>query len=101
MEWVASTGGVVCSCPGTWNRPPGKTIRDWADELLEMKKNIGSEHIGIGTDGGGGMTLVSGYNDVRDLSKLAEALTDIDFTRDELAAFMGENVYRVLGKYPL
>jgi microsomal dipeptidase-like Zn-dependent dipeptidase len=99
MEWVASTGGVVCSCPGSWNRQPGKTIRDWANELLEMKKNIGREHIGIGTDGGGGMPLVSGYKDVRDLGKLAEALTDVGFTREEIAAFMGKNVHRVLGKY--
>ena len=93
MEWIASTGGVVCS------RPISKTILDWANELLEMKKRIGIEHIGIGTDGGGGFQPVSGYNDVRDLSKLAEALTDVGFTREELAAFMGKNVYRVLGKY--
>jgi microsomal dipeptidase-like Zn-dependent dipeptidase len=61
-----------------------------------MKKNIGSEHIGIGTDGGGGMPLVSGYKDVRDLGKLPEALTDVGFTREEIAAFMGKNVHRVL-----
>jgi microsomal dipeptidase-like Zn-dependent dipeptidase len=95
MEWVASTDGVVCS------RPISKTIRDWANELLEMKKRIGIEHIGIGTDGGGGFQPVSGYNDVRDLVKLAEALTDVGFTREEMAAFMGKNVYRVLGKYLL
>jgi len=95
MEWIASTDGVVCS------RPISKTIRDWANELLEMKKRIGIEHIGIGTDGGGYFQPVSGYNDVRDLGKLAEALTDGGFTREELAAFMGGNVYRVLGKYLL
>jgi len=95
MEWIANTGGVVCS------RPISKTIRDWANELLEMKKRIGIDHIGIGTDGGGGYQPVPGYNDVRDLIKLAEALTDVGFTREELAAFMGGNVYRVLGKYLL
>jgi len=93
MEWIASIGGVVCS------RPISKTIRDWANELLEMKKRIGIEHIGIGTDGGGGFERVSGYNDVRDLCKLAESLADLGFTREELAAFMGKNVFRVLGKY--
>jgi microsomal dipeptidase-like Zn-dependent dipeptidase len=95
MEWIASTGGVVCS------RPISKSIRDWANELLEMKKRIGIEHIGIGTDGGGGFQPVSGYNDVRDLTKLAEALTDVGFSREELAAFMGGNIYRFLGKYLL
>ena len=92
MEWIASTNGVVCS------RPISKTIRDWANELLEMKKKIGSEHIGIGTDGGGYFRPVPGYNDVRDLGKLAEALTEVGFSREELAAFMGKNVYRVLAK---
>ena len=95
MEWIASAGGVVCS------RTISKTIRDWANELLEMKKRIGIEHIGIGTDGGGGFQRVPGYNDVRDLGKLAESLTDVGFTREELAAFMGKNVYRVLAKYLL
>ena len=95
MEWIASTNGVVCS------RPISKTIRDWANELLEMKKKIGSEHIGIGTDGGGYFRPVPGYNDVRDLGKLAEALTEVGFSREELAALMGKNVYRVLAKYGL
>jgi membrane dipeptidase len=101
MEWIASTGGVVCSRPVSWETQPSKTIRDWANELLEMKKRIGIEHIGIGTDGGAIPRLVSGYNDVRDLGKLAEALIDVGFTREELSAFMGKNVYRVLGKYLL
>lgn len=99
MEWIASTGGVVCSRPVSWKTQPIKTIRDWANELLEMKKRIGIEHIGTGTDGGGIPLLVSGYKDVRDLGKLADALTEVGFTREDLAAFMGKNVYRVLGKY--
>jgi microsomal dipeptidase-like Zn-dependent dipeptidase len=99
VEWIASTGGVVCFCPGSWNRTAGKTIRDWADELLEMKKLLGSEHIGLGTDGGGGMTLVSGYSDVRDLGKLYECMVGAGFNRQELAAFLGGNVHRVLSRY--
>jgi len=101
MEWIASTGGVVCSRAVSWRTHRRKTIRAWANELLETTKKIGIEHIGIGTDGGGIPQLVSGYNDERDLRKLAEALTDVGFTREELAAFMGGNVYRVLGKYLL
>jgi membrane dipeptidase len=99
MEWIARTGGVVCSRPVSWKTQPIKTIRDWANELLEMKKRVGIEHIGIGTDGGGIPQLVSGYKDVRDLAKLADALTEVGFIREELSVFMGKNVYRVLGKY--
>ncbi len=57
------------------------------------------EHIGIGTDGGGILQLVSGHKDVRDLAKLAEALAEVGFSRNDLVAFMGKNVCRVLGKY--
>ena len=98
MEWIANTGGVVCCRPVGWETKPSKTFRDWANELFEMKKNIGIDHVGIGTDDGSGFPKVSGYKDIRDLSKLAEALVDVGFTREELAAFMGKNVYRVLGK---
>ncbi len=99
MEWVAKTGGVVCSCPAAWHGKQGKSFQDWAKELWEMKSLIGIEHIGIGTDGGGGLPLLTGYQDVRDLPKLAAAMVEVGFSRDNIAAFMGGNVYRVLSKY--
>jgi microsomal dipeptidase-like Zn-dependent dipeptidase len=97
MEIVAATGGVVCTCPVAWRRPPKKTFLDWAAELMAMKKRIGIEHIGLGTDGGGGLgAVVEGYRDVRDLELLAEAMLATGFSREDIAAFMGGNVYRVL-----
>jgi microsomal dipeptidase-like Zn-dependent dipeptidase len=97
MEIVAKTGGVVCSWPAGWRRSPKKTFNDWAAELMAMKKRIGIEHIGLGTDGGGGLgEVVEGYRDVRDLGKLAGAMLATGFSREEIAAFMGGNVYRVL-----
>ena len=66
-------------------------------EILEMKKRIGMEHVGLGTDGGGGIPrFVEGYRDIRDLSHLVKAMQEAGFTREEIAAYMGGNTYRVL-----
>ena len=99
METVAKTGGVVCTW--TWGMTQGKTkretFRDWAREIMEMKKRIGMEHVGLGTDGGGGIPrFIQGYRDIRDLSQLVKAMQDAGFTREEIAAYMGGNTYRVL-----
>jgi len=99
MEVVAKTGGVVCTW--TWGMTRGKTrretFRDWAREIMEMKKRIGMEHVGLGTDGGGGIPrFIQGYRDIRDLSRLVKAMQEAGFTREEIAAYMGGNTYRVL-----
>lgn len=99
MEVIAKTGGVVCTW--TWGMTRGKTkretFRDWAREIMEMKKRIGMEHVGLGTDGGGGIPrFVSGYRDIRDLSRLVGAMQEAGFTRTEIAAYMGGNTYRIL-----
>jgi len=99
MEVVAKTGGVVCTW--TWGLTRGntkrETFRDWAREIMEMKKRIGMEHVGLGTDGGGGIPrFVKGYRDIRDLSQLVKAMQDTGFSQEEIAAYMGGNTYRVL-----
>jgi microsomal dipeptidase-like Zn-dependent dipeptidase len=99
MEAVARTGGVVCTW--TWGMTRGntkrETFRDWAREIMEMKKRIGTEHVGLGTDGGGGIPrFVQGYRDIRDLSELVKAMQEAGFSRSEIAAYMGGNTCRVL-----
>jgi microsomal dipeptidase-like Zn-dependent dipeptidase len=97
MEIVARTDGVVCSWPLGWRRSPGKTFQDWATELMAMRKRIGMRHIGLGSDGGGGLgQVVEGYRDARDLERLAKAMLATGFSREDIAAFMGGNTYRVL-----
>jgi microsomal dipeptidase-like Zn-dependent dipeptidase len=99
MEAVVKTGGVICTW--TWGMTQGKTKRetflDWAAEIAEMKKRIGMEHVGLGTDGGGGIPrFVEGYRNIRDLSQLVKAMQETGFTREEIAAYMGGNTCRVL-----
>jgi microsomal dipeptidase-like Zn-dependent dipeptidase len=99
MEWIAKTEGIVCTWPLGYKK--STTIRvtfsDWAKEILEMKKRIGMEHVGLGTDGGGGLPgFIEGYRDICDLVKLVKAMQEVSFSNDEISAYMGGNFLRVL-----
>jgi membrane dipeptidase len=102
MEIIAKTGGIVCTWPlarikGTYQRD---TFIDWAREILEMKTRLGISHIGLGTDGGGHLPArIQGYKDVSDIRKLAIAMRDVGLSRDDIAAYMGGNFYRIFHAY--
>jgi microsomal dipeptidase-like Zn-dependent dipeptidase len=100
MELVARAGGIVCTWPLGLSREgvSRKTFADWAQEILEMKRNLGMEHVALGTDGGGTLPdLIEGYRDVRDLGKLAASMLDVGLSREDVASYMGGNFLRVLG----
>jgi len=99
MELIAKTGGVVCTWPMAFTRSGQmrRTFSDWAREILEMKKKLGIDHVGLGTDGGGNIPrLIEGYRDVGDLPKLAAAMEEVGLTPEEVRAYMGGNVRRLL-----
>ena len=100
VEAVARTGGVVCTWPLARNHPgvSGRwTFGDWAREILEVKKRMGIEHVGLGTDGGGGLPArIMGYRNILDLPKLAAAMLKVGLTWGDVKAYMGGNVERVL-----
>jgi membrane dipeptidase len=101
MELVAKTGGVVCTWPLAFNRKAAQrvTFLDWAKEALAMKQRLGIDHIGLGTDNGGlsrTSRVIEGYKDIRDSTKLADAMLEVGLTKDDIAAFMGGNLLRVL-----
>ena len=97
---MAATGGVVCTWPYKWERAGGAgrlTLQDWAEENDEMKERLGSEHIGLGTDGGGALpAFVDGYESILDLPKLVKAMYEVGFGPRAIAAYMGRNVYRLM-----
>lgn len=98
MELIAKTGGVICLWPLAYqgSHSQRETLRDWAQDVPEMKKRLGIEHVGLGTDGGGQLPgLVKGYHDVTDLRSLGASLRDAGLSRDDIAAFLGGNFYRV------
>ncbi len=99
MEWVAKTGGIVCTWPFAYRKESIRRMSflDWAGEILEMKRRLGMEHVGLGTDGGGHLSkLIEGYRDVRDLVRLVKAMREVGFSQGEISAYMGGNFYRVL-----
>jgi membrane dipeptidase len=99
MEMVAKTGGVVCTLPVAYriDQHKRKTLKDWANEILKMKERLGMKHVGLGTDGGGGIPeLIKGYKDVRDLSKLAAVMQEVGLSHNDIASYMGGNFLRVL-----
>lgn len=101
MELIAKTGGVICTWPWAFSRRNYKrqTLLDWAQEILEMKKRLGIEHVGLGTDGGGNIPhFIKGYHDICDLPKLAGAMKEVGLTHEDIKAYMGGNLYRLLQK---
>jgi membrane dipeptidase len=98
MERVAKTGGVVCTWPLGYKREPyvRNSYLDWAREILAMKERLGIEHVGLGTDGGGGVTPISGYRDVRDLVNLIDAMKEVGLSSEDIKYYMGGNLYRIL-----
>ncbi|MGA2315721.1 MAG: membrane dipeptidase [Thermodesulfobacteriota bacterium] len=99
MELIAQTGGVVCTWPLGYKQgaTARRTFLDWAKEILEMKNRLGMEHVGLGTDGGGSLpSLIEGYRDVCDLSKLVKTMQEVGFSNDEIGAYMGGNFKRAL-----
>ncbi len=47
--------------------------------------------------GGGGLPrFIEGYRDLRDLVYLMAAMQEVGLSREEIAAYMGGNFYRVL-----
>jgi len=103
MELVAKTGGVICSWSFAYKFqkwPSRLTFMHWAQEILQMKRRLGITHVGLGTDGGWPSgPSVDGYKDIRDLTHLATAMQEIGFSHDEIAAYMGGNLLRVLQRW--
>jgi membrane dipeptidase len=99
MERVAEAGGVVCSWSMGKSSGGVLDFAGWARDILEMRDRLGPQAVGLGTDSGGRLpAYVQGYRSWRDLRQLAAALLDAGMTRDDLAAFLGGNVLRVLQK---
>lgn len=99
MEWIAKTGGVVCTWPFAYVGKLGErtTLRHWAEEIVLMKSRLGIEHCGLGTDGGGGLPrVVDGWNSIASLPRLVDAMREAGLSQSEVAAFVGGNFLRVL-----
>lgn len=95
MKSIAEKGGLICTWPYAF--PGRETLKDWALEILSMKTRLGLAHVALGTDGGGRLPeTIKGYRNILDLPKLFEAMGEAGFTRNEIQAFTGGNLERVV-----
>jgi microsomal dipeptidase-like Zn-dependent dipeptidase len=98
MAAIVETGGVVCTWPyafdgATFDR---LTFEDWVEEIKEFKSHFGIKHIGIGTDGGGGLPMrVEGWENTSSVRLLQAAMRSGGLTTLETSAFMSLNFLRV------
>ena len=75
---------------------PAATLADVADHLDYLRKVIGVEHVGIGSDFEGSTRLVHGLEDVTTFPALFAELSRRGWSEPELALLAGKNVLRVM-----
>jgi membrane dipeptidase len=101
MELIAKTGGVICTWPLAYSRGGAQrtTLKHWAEEIVEIKKRLGINHVGLGTDGGGNLPeKVNGWKSILSLPKLIEAMREVGLSKDDISAYTGGNFLRVLNQ---
>lgn len=98
---IAKHGGLIQVATGRYflsSLPESKVnVGVLADHIDYVKRLVGIEHVGIGTDfdGGGG---VNGMNDCSKMKALTVELLSRGYSEEELRLFWGGNVIRVWGK---
>ena len=97
MEIIAKSGGVICTMPigytlGNYSRT---TLASWANEIELMKRRLGIEHVGLGTDSGGLPGLVHGWDSISSLPNLINELLSVGLSKDDIIAFTGGNFLRI------
>jgi microsomal dipeptidase-like Zn-dependent dipeptidase len=101
MEWIAKSGGLICTMPigytlGHYSR---MTLTSWANEIALMKKRLGIEHVGLGTDSGGLPMVVNGWKSISSLPSLLNELKNVGLSQDDIIAFAGGNFLRIANNY--
>lgn len=98
LRAIAAKGGVIQVATGRWclsDLPKEQVnISTLADHIDHVRKVVGIEHVGLGTDfdGGGGMV---GFEDCTKMVDLTVELLRRGYTKEELKLFWGGNLMRV------
>lgn len=75
---------------------PVTSYREVADHIDYIKRRIGAQHIGIGSDFDGIRSTPKGLRDVADYPNLLAELLRRGYSEDEVAGIAGGNVLRVM-----
>ena len=101
MELIAKTGGIICTWPLAYSKGihPRTTLKHWAEEIIQIKKRLGIEHCGLGTDGGGNLPQkVKGWKSIASLPNLIGAMREVGLSQDDIIAYVGGNFLRILNR---
>jgi membrane dipeptidase len=94
-EAIATTGGVVCTYPYRDDAYYRVTLDDWVEEINLFKSLLGIEHIGFGTDSGGGVPRIPEWTGIGSVKDLETAMRLGGLRPLEISAFTGLNFLRV------
>jgi membrane dipeptidase len=90
---------VVRTAMEAWfvaNPEPPATLSDVADHIDHVRTIAGIEHVGIGSDLDGSLSMPEGLEDVSRFPALFAELADRGYRDDDLSMIAGRNVLRVM-----
>lgn len=77
------------------NPIPRGSLSDLANHIDHMVKVMGIDHVGVGSDFGGCLTLAEGIEDVSKYPQLSEELMKRGYSKDNIKKIYHENILRV------
>jgi membrane dipeptidase len=102
LRELAKNGGVIQICFGSEFIAEKKkypnlvvTVKDVADHIDRVKKLVGIDHVGIGSDYDGWRNFPVGLEDTSTYPNLIRELLSRNYTKDEIEKVFGGNLLRV------
>ena len=102
LRELAKNGGVIQICFGSEFVAEKKkypnlvvTVKDVADHIDRVKKLVGIDHVGIGSDYDGWRNFPVGLEDTSTYPNLIRELLNRDYTKEEIEKVFGGNLLRV------
>jgi membrane dipeptidase len=93
-DWAAHT--AAAERYAEQHPAPEATVTDVADHVEHVRSVAGVDHVGLGGDFDGTMSMPGGLDDVSDYPRLIAELMARGWSEPELAALTGANILRVL-----
>lgn len=95
IDAIAEAGGVIGI--GYWDGAVGEpTLEAIVKAMSYVKERVGVEHVALGSDYDG--TIEAPF-DTSELAAITHALLEAEFSKEEIALIMGENVIRFLREH--
>ncbi len=102
LRELAKNGGVIQICFGSEFIAEKKkypnlvvTVKDVADHIDRVKKLVGIDHVGIGSDYDGWRNFPVGLEDTSTYPNLIRELLSRNYTKEEIEKVFGRNLLRV------